>query len=81
VTRADMSIVSYLSGRVFPELMGKEIGEPSDLEIRMLVKKLPPSELRLLCHGPQGRTFRHAVDLVLKRIEKPSAVQVTKLTR
>jgi hypothetical protein len=61
VNDRDKAVVFFLSGFVTEEI-------PTDLEIRILVKKFPALELRDYA-GSHYRQFQLAVDKVLRRIK------------
>jgi hypothetical protein len=66
----DKSILGYLVGKLPPELRGKEQETPDDGEIKALLVKLSPTEMRRIVGGPNGRKFNENSTAALQRLAK-----------
>ena len=66
----DKTILGFLTGKPSPELRGKEQATPDDGEIKALLVKLSPAEMRRIVAGPNGTEFNRNSTAALQRLAK-----------
>jgi hypothetical protein len=66
----DKTILGFLTGKLSPELRGKESEPPTDGEIKALLVKLTRSEMRHIVAGPNGTEFNKNSTAALQRLAK-----------
>jgi hypothetical protein len=69
----DKSILGHLIGKLPPEIQGKELEPPTDGEIKALLVKLSPTEMRRIVAGPNGTEFNRNSTAALQRLAKQAS--------
>ena len=69
----DRAVLGYLIGKLPPELRGKELEPPTDGEIKSLLVKLSPTEMRHIVAGPNGTEFNKNSTAALQRLAKQAS--------